>query len=103
MEKKPFDHAFPYKDISSVAETFADGIHLITVDGTTARITLSATRSDAPKGNQKMPSGQKVTAARIVLPTPAFLELYNQMEQIISGMEQQGIIVREGGALRTIQ
>lgn len=96
MDHKPFDHAFPYKDTHAVVETFADGLHLVTVDGSTARITLTVSRGDPPKPNQKgPPTGQKVTAARLVMPMPAFLHLFNQMNQLVVGLEQQGHIVRD--------
>lgn len=104
MEKKPYDHAFQYKDVPAVAETFADGVHLVTVDGSTARMTLTISRGEAPKPNQKgPPQGQKLTAARVVMPTPAFVELYNQMHQMISGLERVGAVVRDDKGLRTIQ
>jgi hypothetical protein len=103
MEQKPYDHAFQYKDIPSVAETFADGLHLLTVDATTARMTLTVSRGDEPKPNYKgPPTGQKATAARIVMPVPALLNLYNQLSQLVMGLEAQGLIRREGEKL-TVQ
>jgi hypothetical protein len=103
MEKKAYDQAFQYKDVPALAETFADGIHLVTVDGSSARITFTVSRSDPPKTGNKVPTGQKVTAARIVLPLPAMAELYNQLHGMVQVLEQRGLMTREGGTAQTLQ
>ncbi len=104
MEKKSFDHAFTFKDDLSVRETFADGVHLIAVDGSTLRIVLTAARSDAPKTGNKQPTGQKVVAARLVMPLPALAELYNQLDGMVRGLENQGLLTRGDGAVKpTVQ
>lgn len=105
MDKKPFDHAFQFKDNPDLAETFADGIHQITVDGSTLRITLTASRGELPKGNKTSISGYKALAARLVMPTPMLAELYNQLDQIVRGMEAKGLLTRSGssGVKPTVQ
>jgi hypothetical protein len=98
MENKPYDHAFQYKDIPTVPETFADGVHLLTVDGSTMRIVFTVSRSDAEQQpGSKSPRGQKATAARLVMPLKGFAELYNKLDQMVSGLESQGLLKRERG------
>ena len=99
MEKKPFDKTFPYKDLPNVAETFADGIQLVQVDSSTLRILFTVSRTDDVKPGR--PHGNKVTAARLVLPLPAFADLYNQLESMVTALEQRGLLQREGQSLKT--
>ena len=102
--QKPFDHAFPYKDVPGVMKTFADGVHLVSVNVTTATIVLTVSRADAPRsGHQGPPSGEKVTAARLVLPTAAFLDLYNRMHRLVAELQQRRVGEKVGGGTRTIQ
>ena len=101
--KKPYDHAFQFKDNPTITETFADGVHLITVDGSNAKITFTASRSDPPKPGNKAPTGAKVVTARLVLSAPALTALFNQLQQLMAGMEQMGVIQREGGLPLTRQ
>ncbi|MGQ0588117.1 MAG: hypothetical protein ACT4N8_01120 [Sphingosinicella sp.] len=102
--QKPFDHAFPYKDVPGVTETFADGVHLVSVNATTTTIILTVSRADAPRpAHQGSPSGEKVTAARLVLPTAAFLDLYNRMHRLVTEFQQRGAPGKGGGGTRTIQ
>jgi hypothetical protein len=102
-ESKPYDHTFQFKDIPTVAETFADGVHLVTVDGTTTRIVFTASRADPPKTGNKSPTGQKAVAARLVLTNPAMAALYNQLSKMVQVLEQRGLMKREGGEAQTIQ
>ena len=104
MSKQPFDSTFPFKDDPALAETFADGIHQITVDGSTMRITLTASRGELPKGTKTTPTGYKALAARSVMPTPLLAVLYYQLDQIVRGMEASGYLKREGGGVKpTVQ
>ena len=85
-------------------ETFADGVHLVSVNATTATIVLTVSRADAPRsGHQGPPSGEKVTVARLVLPTAAFLDLSNRMHRLVAEFQQRGVRGKEGGGTRTIQ
>lgn len=91
---------YEYREDSSVQETFVDGVPVISVDRYTARIDLSVFRADPPSPDVKVSSGHRVTACRLAMPTPAFLELYNQMHMLMTGLEQNGIVHREGGAIK---
>lgn len=105
MEKKPFDHAFAFKDDLGVRETFADGLHLMTFDGAVAKLTFTVSRPDEIKeGFKGPPRGQKVPAARLVLPAPALAALFNQLHQLMGALEAQGLVTRDGDAVRpTVQ
>ena len=104
MPDKPFDHAFEYKDLPTVSETYDDGFHLVTVGNATAMLVLTASRPDAPKqGHKGPPKGEKVTALRLVMPTRTFLEVYRQMQRVITQLEEQGRLTREALSSRTIQ
>lgn len=96
-QKQPFDHAFAFKDDLNVREVFADGLYLITVDGTTAKITLTVSRPDDPEPGYDGPAkGYKVPVARLALSAPAFANLFNQMNQLMNLLEAKGIVRREG-------
>ena len=104
MEKKPFNHAFTFKDNPNVHETFADGVHQILVDGSTLKLDLTVSRSDLPKSGNKTPTGNNVIAARLVMPLPALATLYNQLDQMVRGLETQGLLHRGGGEVKpTVQ
>lgn len=103
MDKKPFDHSFSLKDDLGVREIFFDGIHQTTVDGATAKITLTISRPDPPKPGNKSPIGQKVVVARLVMPNSTFAELFNSMNQLMTVLEQQGVVQRDGVAKQTVQ
>lgn len=82
-----------YIDVPTLAETFADGVQMIGVDGTVVRLTLTVSRP-APSTSGRPPEQAKATALRLVMPTPSFLELFRQMEQIVSQLEKRGVIRR---------
>jgi hypothetical protein len=100
MDKKPFDEDFPFKDDPTVRELFADGIHQVTVDGTTFRLMFTASRGELPRGNKTKITGSKALVARLVMPTPLLAELYNQLDLLVNGLVAQGIMKREGGGVR---
>lgn len=104
-EKKPFDHAFTFKDDIAVKEQFADEAYGLMLTGSVAKITFTVSRPDDPKpGHKGPPKGLKVPVARVALPAQGFADLYNKMHQMLVALEQQGIVIRENGkAKSTIQ
>lgn len=66
----------------------------------TARIVLSVSRTYVPKPDRKVTTGYATTACRLAMPTVAFLELYNQMHIVMRRMEKNGLVRREGGAIK---
>lgn len=104
-EKKPFDHAFTFKDDFAVREHFADEAFGIMLTGSVAKITFTVSRAEDPKpGYKGPPKGLKVPVARVALPAQGFADLYNKMHQMLIALEKQGVVVRENGEAKvTIQ
>ena len=93
MTKGPADD-FPYKDLPDIREVFVDGFHQMMFDGHHAHLTLTVNRFHEIKPPKK-PTGQKVTAARLVLTPEALMKLYNQLTQLVAALEQSGTVKRE--------
>lgn len=89
------DLKLPYKDLPNVPEIFADGLELITFNGQFAKVTLTVDRMDEPRPGNKKPTGNKVTAARLVLSPNAVIDLHNRMSQLIAVLEQSGVVKRQ--------
>lgn len=97
MENQPFDQAFEFKDNPAVSEVYADHVCRVTADGNSTRITLTISRPDLPGGDAASAGGQKLVAARLVLPPQATAELYNHLSRVVHLLEQKGIIKKDGG------
>ncbi|MGO9379944.1 MAG: hypothetical protein ACLPN1_03850 [Dissulfurispiraceae bacterium] len=82
-----------YVDLPELSETFADSIQLILFDGQSARIEFCVTRMDEPKP-PKPPTARKYPVCRLVLTPEAALQLFNQLQTIVTGMQKQGLIKR---------
>lgn len=103
MSKSPFDD-LPYKDIPSLAETFAENVSIVSVQNGVFYATLTANRPDAPKPNIKKATGNKVPVVRLVMPVNGMLELHQQIDRLINGMVMQGVLVRDGSGVKpTVQ
>ena len=83
-----------YVDIPELSETFADSLGGLMFDGQSARIEFCITRMDIPKpehGKQpQKPTAKKYPCCRMVLTPETFQDLYNQLNQIVTAMQQQG-------------
>ena len=78
----------PHRDDIDVAETYADGCHLMAFDGAVLRIELSVKRLiKAAEG----PSAYTRTAARLVLPRSAITDLHGQLSRIVEAMNRQDV------------
>ena len=86
-----------YVSRPEVAETFADILEKLTVDGptNTLRMEFCVVRMDDPVQGNTRQTGKKYTAARLVLPMPGLLDMINKFQQIASVMEQQGTLKRQ--------
>lgn len=78
---------YRYVDRVDVIETFIDSFHMLTYDSGNFRLELTVRRPDElkPPG---APGVQQVTACRLVIPYPAFLELTQRFNQILSQIQQ---------------
>jgi hypothetical protein len=88
--KIPKDKIKPV-DLPQLSETFADSLGLLLFDGQVARLEFCVTRID-PQSSPQVPAASKYPACRLVLTPEAFLELYNQLQKIMSAMERDGLV-----------
>lgn len=104
MTDKAYDATFTFKDNPAVAETVVDGVHLIQVQNGMARVTMTVSRGDPPGAGSKKPTGQKVVAARLIMPLSGMIELHRQLDGMINGLISQGVLYREpSGGVQTLQ
>ena len=76
-------------DLPALAETFADSINQVFFDGQTLRINFGVTRVDPPSQTQ---TACRYPACRLVLTPAAAVELMNQIQRLMAGMIQAGVI-----------
>ncbi|MEA3003742.1 MAG: hypothetical protein QOH81_2530 [Sphingomonadales bacterium] len=95
MQDKKSPFRLPYKDIVGVAETYADSVESIVFHGNTLGVILTVSRFEEPKP-PRPPSGARVPAVRLVMSANGFIELYNKLHQLVSGLAAQGILTMEG-------
>jgi hypothetical protein len=97
--KAPFGE-LPYKDLPQVVETYADGLGQTNFNGRSAHITLTVKRYAPPHPPRPL-TGDRVTAARLVLDADAVVDLYNELYRMMHTLEQHGLIrLSEGIAQR---
>lgn len=91
---KPSDH-LKKVDRPEVSEIFADIVGASFFDGNVLRLQFNIARYDDPStGKDKKPSGKIHPACRLVLPANCVPDLYHRLQQIVSLMEQKGILRR---------
>jgi hypothetical protein len=84
-----------YVDVPSISETYADTVRGMMFDGQSVRLELCVTRMEEPqKGNGQI-SGKRQTAARVVLPLSAALELSQQLGRMMNTLAKRGAERRE--------
>ena len=78
-------------DLPELSETFADSIDSVFFDGQTLRINFGVTRFDQP---QQPPSttARRYPCCRLVLTPRAGVELMNQIQKLMTGMIQAGVL-----------
>ncbi|RPI75387.1 MAG: hypothetical protein EHM45_15130 [Desulfobacteraceae bacterium] len=91
-----------FVDRPDLDETFADSIRSLTFDGQTMRIMFCTTRLDQPKQTDQ-PLAKQYPVCRLVLTPPAVVDLFNKLQQLMSVMEQSGVIKKESIPPRTVQ
>ena len=80
-----------YVDLPNLSETFVDSFGNMIFDGQTARIELCVTRMNEPIPPDP-PTARRHPVCRLVLTPGAFLDLYNQLHQLVDTLEKQGAI-----------
>ncbi len=82
-----------YIDLTDVSETFADSLGLTIFDGQSTRIELCITRFDAPNP-PNAPTARKYPACRLVLTPEVTIDLFNQLQNMVKVMQQQGLVTK---------
>ena len=91
-----------YVDAPAVAETFADTIENILVDGSVFRIEFSVCRLD----ELEPPKGRRHPACRLILTNEAAVDLFNKMSQAMEAMKTKGLVKKNPpnpGSSSTVQ
>lgn len=83
-------------DRPDLAETFADSLGLVTFDGATTRLELSVTRLDALKPPEPL-TAKKYPVCRLVITPECTVDLYNQLNNIMSILQKAGLVTRQEG------
>jgi hypothetical protein len=89
-DEKPQRAKFRYEDIPTLGETFADSIGHWRFDGHTLRIDFTVSRFDEGKDSEPQ-SGRRYPVCRLVLSTPAAIDLINRCRQTAAAMEKVGL------------
>ena len=79
-----------YVDVPEINETYADAVRGMMFDGQNVRLELCVTRLAEPKKGNGQLSGKRQTAARVVLPVSAALELSNQLGRVLTTLAKRG-------------
>lgn len=85
---------FRYVDDVSVRETFVDGFHFMTFDGTTARLDLTVHRYEEPKPPAP-PTGTEHIVCRLVMTPDLALRLHHNLTNLIQHLERLGKVTHE--------
>lgn len=80
-----------YVDLPNLPETFVDSFGSMTFDGQTARIELCVTRMNEPHPPNP-PTARRLPVCRLVMTPGAFLDLFNQLQQLVETLEREGAI-----------
>jgi len=78
-------------DHPELSETFADSIDSVFFDGQTLRINFGVTRFDQPQ-QPPATTARRYPCCRLVLTPRAGVELMNQIQKIMTGMIQAGVL-----------
>jgi hypothetical protein len=89
-DEKSQKSKFHYEDIPTLAETFADSIGNWTFDGHTLRIEFTVSRFDDGKEAEPR-SSRRYPVCRLVLSTPAAVDLINRCRQTAAALEKVGL------------
>lgn len=83
-------------DLPEMPETFADSLGMSYFDGQAHRLTFCVHRFNPPKP-PKPPTAKKYPSCRIVMTPECVIELFNQLNQVMAGMQKMGLIKIEPG------
>lgn len=90
-----------FVDRPEIAEVFVDHVEHFSFSDNVLKMTFSSTQWPTPKEG-KVPPGKRYPVSRLVLTANSTVELYNQLTNIMSVFEQQGLITRTEDGPKTI-
>jgi hypothetical protein len=79
-----------YVDVPGISETYADTVRGMMFDGQSVRLELCVTRMSEPKKGSSELTGKRQTAARVVLPLSAALDLSTQLGRMMTTLAKRG-------------
>ncbi len=83
-----------FVDRPELVETFADSVRGVMFDGSVLRVELSVTRLADPGTAGGQASMTRQPACRLVLTASGAVELFNQLQQVMGALAQQGVVKR---------
>jgi hypothetical protein len=89
-----------YVDVPGISETYADTVRGMVFDGQSVRLELCVTRMDEPAKGSRELSGKRQTAARVVLPLSAALDLSTKLGRMMTTLAKRGAERKELAAKR---
>ena len=94
--------AAPYVNRPEISEVFADSVQGVIYNSSVARIELAVSRASAQDAADPRKK-ERVTAARLVLTTPAMVELFVQLKNVLDQLEKQGAVTKHLLPPHTVQ
>ena len=91
MTAQPVQIGLRYVDRPEISETYADSVEKASFDGNAVKIEFCVHRISVPVPSQ-LPSGEKHTCCRLVLPLAGLIQMSGQIQELLSSLEQQGVI-----------
>lgn len=83
-----------YADRPEILETYADTLEKLSIDSQTLRLEFCVTRMNEPQPPKPL-TGKKYTSCRLVMPPSGLLDMFNKLNNLISLLEQQGLVKRD--------
>ncbi len=80
-----------YVDRPEILETYVDSLWRVYFDGQTIRMDFAVHRLDDPQP-QVPPTGKAFTAARIVMPVAAMVNMLNKLQDVVAQLQAQGTL-----------
>lgn len=93
MATPPFPVQFQpvYVERDEISETFVDSLVKVFFDGANVRMEFVVNRMAAPQPNAA-PTGKAITASRVVIPLPGFVDMLMKAQGITNQLKAQGVI-----------
>ena len=83
-----------FVDRPELVETFADSVRGVMFDGSVLRVELCVTRLAGTGAAGGQASMTRQPACRLVLTATGAVELFNQLQQVMGALAQQGVVKR---------